>query len=113
MTVTELRLEIAAAETYVYPETMEVCGGIAYAEGHRDMIGNPSVVVEGVAGVNGGLGSRREVLAVAAGGEFAGVWAGVAGRNAGGVVYTGRRWAMILPEGGGAGGSLPVEGAES
>ena len=34
----------AAAETYVYPDVMVVCGGFAYAEGHRDMITNPVVV---------------------------------------------------------------------
>ena len=35
----------AAAETYVYPDVMVVCGGFAYAEGHGDMITNPVVVV--------------------------------------------------------------------
>ena len=35
-----------AADTFVYPDVMVVCGGFAYAEGHRDMITNPVVVVE-------------------------------------------------------------------
>ena len=46
VTVTELRLEVTVAETYVYPDLMVVCGDFAYAEGHRDMITNPSAVVE-------------------------------------------------------------------
>ena len=44
-TVAELRLQVAA-DTFVYPDVMVVCGGFAYAEGHRDMITNPVVVVE-------------------------------------------------------------------
>ena len=35
-----------AADTYVYPDVMVVCGGFAVVEGHRDMIVNPPVVVE-------------------------------------------------------------------
>ena len=31
---------------YVYPDVMVVCGGFAVVDGHRDMITNPSVVVE-------------------------------------------------------------------
>ena len=45
VTVAELRLQVAA-DTYFYPDVMVVCGGFAVAEGHRDMITNPSVVVE-------------------------------------------------------------------
>lgn len=44
--VSELRLQAALGESYVYPDLMVVCGGFALAEGHRDMITNPSVVVE-------------------------------------------------------------------
>ena len=46
VTVTELRLQVAASETYMYPDVMVICGAPAYADGHRDMITNPSVVVE-------------------------------------------------------------------
>ena len=43
---TELRLQVALAEADVYRDLMVVCGGFALAEGHRDMITNPPVVVE-------------------------------------------------------------------
>ena len=46
VSVTEVRLQVAAGETYVYPDLMVVCGEPSYAEGHRDTITNPSVVVE-------------------------------------------------------------------
>ena len=46
VTVTELRLQVAAQETYVYPDVMVVCGAPEFVEGLRDMIANPSVVVE-------------------------------------------------------------------
>ena len=46
VSVTEVRLQVAAGETYVYPDLMVVCGEPSYAEGHRDLITNPSVVVE-------------------------------------------------------------------
>jgi Uma2 family endonuclease len=46
VSVTEVRLQVAAGETYMYPDLMVVCGEPAYAEGHRDMITNPSVIVE-------------------------------------------------------------------
>jgi Uma2 family endonuclease len=32
--------------TYVYPDVMVVCGEPVYGEGHRDILTNPSVVVE-------------------------------------------------------------------
>lgn len=46
VTVSDLRLQIAAGETYVYPDVMVLCGEPIYAEGHRDIITNPSAVVE-------------------------------------------------------------------
>ena len=46
VTVTELRLQVGAGETYMYPDVMVVFGYPAYAQGNRDMITNPSVVVE-------------------------------------------------------------------
>jgi Uma2 family endonuclease len=46
VTVTELRLQVAAGEAYFYPDVMVVCGAPVFAEGYRDMITNPSVVVE-------------------------------------------------------------------
>jgi Uma2 family endonuclease len=46
VTVSDVRLQVAADATYVYPDLMVVCGGPAFADGHRDMITNPSLVVE-------------------------------------------------------------------
>jgi Uma2 family endonuclease len=46
VTVADLRLQVAADATYVYPDVMVVCGSPAFADGHRDMITNPAVVVE-------------------------------------------------------------------
>jgi Uma2 family endonuclease len=46
VSVTEVRLQVAAEETYVFPDIMVVCGDPVFADGHRDMITNPSVVVE-------------------------------------------------------------------
>ena len=46
VSVAELRLELVRDQVYVYPDVMVVCGGFALADGHRDMITNPSVVVE-------------------------------------------------------------------
>ena len=45
VTVTEVRLQVAA-DMYVYPDVMVVCGEFAVVDGHRDVITNPSVVVE-------------------------------------------------------------------
>lgn len=46
VTVADMRLQVAAGETYVYPDVMVFCGEPEYGEGHRDIITNPSVVVE-------------------------------------------------------------------
>jgi Uma2 family endonuclease len=46
VTVSDVRLQVAADATYVYPNVMVVCGGPAFADGHCDMITNPSLVVE-------------------------------------------------------------------
>jgi Uma2 family endonuclease len=46
VTVADMRLQIAAGESYVYPDVMVLCGEPVFAEGHRDIITNPSVVVE-------------------------------------------------------------------
>lgn len=46
VTVSEMRLQVASGETYVYPDVMVVCGEPVYGEGHRDILTNPSVVVE-------------------------------------------------------------------
>ena len=46
VTVADMRLQIVAGESYVYPDVMVVCGEPAFAEGHRDILTNPSVVVE-------------------------------------------------------------------
>ena len=46
VTVSDLRLQVKANETYVYPDGMVVCGGFALAEGRQDTITNPVVVVE-------------------------------------------------------------------
>ena len=45
VTVAEVRLQVAE-DTYVYPDVMVICGGFVLADGHRDVITNPSVVVE-------------------------------------------------------------------
>ena len=46
VTVADMRLQIAAGESYVYPDVMVLCGEPVFAEGHQDIITNPSVVVE-------------------------------------------------------------------
>ena len=46
VTVTDLRLQVTEAGAYLYPDLMVICDKPAYADGHRDMITNPSVVVE-------------------------------------------------------------------
>ena len=46
VTVADVRLQVAADATYVYPDVMVVCGGPVFADGHRDTITNPAVVVE-------------------------------------------------------------------
>ena len=46
VTVADMRLQVVAGESYVYPDVMVVCGEPVFAEEHRDIITNPSVVVE-------------------------------------------------------------------
>ena len=46
VTVADLRLQVTEAGAYLYPDVMVICDKPAYADGHRDMITNPSVVVE-------------------------------------------------------------------
>ena len=46
VTISDVRLQVAADAAYVYPDVMVVCGGPAFADGHRDMITNPSLVAE-------------------------------------------------------------------
>ena len=46
VTVADMRLQVVAGETYVYPDVMVVCGEPVYGEGHQDILTNPSVVVE-------------------------------------------------------------------
>jgi Uma2 family endonuclease len=41
----EVRLQVAE-DTYVYPDVMVTCGAFVLADGHRDVITNPLVVVE-------------------------------------------------------------------
>lgn len=46
VSVATLRLQIAAGRAYLYPDAMVICGSLHYAEGQRDMITNPTVIVE-------------------------------------------------------------------
>ena len=46
VTASELRLQVTEVGAYLYPDLMVICDKPAYADGHRDMITNPSVVVE-------------------------------------------------------------------
>ena len=46
VTVADMRLQIPEEHVYVYPDLMVICDKPAYADGCRDMITNPSVVVE-------------------------------------------------------------------
>lgn len=76
VTAAELRLELVREQVYVYPDLMVVCGSFALAEGRRDMITNPSVVVEvlsesteawdrgGKFGLYQGLATLREYVLV-------------------------------------------------
>jgi len=44
--VANLRLQIAGGSAYLYPDVMVICGAPQYVDGHRDMIRNPTVIVE-------------------------------------------------------------------
>ncbi len=46
ITVSDLRLHVGPQMAYVYPDVMVTCEGLKYADGHQDMIENPTVVVE-------------------------------------------------------------------
>jgi Uma2 family endonuclease len=46
VTASELRLQVKADETYVYPDLMVVCGGYALTAGRQDTITNPVAVLE-------------------------------------------------------------------
>ncbi len=42
----DMRLQLARKQNYVYPDVMVVCGKIEYAEGRNDTFANPLVIVE-------------------------------------------------------------------
>lgn len=42
----DMRLQLARKQSYVYPDVMVVCGKIEYVEGRNDTIVNPIVIVE-------------------------------------------------------------------
>ncbi len=46
VTVADLRLHVGPQLAYVYPDVMVTCDGLQYADGHQDMIENPTVVLE-------------------------------------------------------------------
>ena len=50
VTVAALRLQVAAASSYLYPDVMAICGAPAFADGQKDMVSNPTVVVEVLSG---------------------------------------------------------------
>ncbi|MCU0446894.1 MAG: Uma2 family endonuclease [Microscillaceae bacterium] len=42
----DMKLEIASANHYVYPDAMVVCGKVQLSEGRNDMLLNPSLIAE-------------------------------------------------------------------
>jgi Uma2 family endonuclease len=46
VTVAVMRLQVVVGAAYFYPDVMAFCGEPVFAKGHRDIITNPSVVVE-------------------------------------------------------------------
>lgn len=42
----DMRLQLARKQNYVYPDVMVVCGKIDYVDGRNDTIANPLVIVE-------------------------------------------------------------------
>ena len=46
VSVATLRLQIVRGSSYLYPDAMVICGGLQYAEEHKDIIINPTVIVE-------------------------------------------------------------------
>jgi Uma2 family endonuclease len=79
VTASDLRLQVKADETYVYPDLMVVCGGYALAAGRKDTILNPVAVVEvlsdsteawdrgGKFGLYQGVATLREYVLVSTG----------------------------------------------
>jgi Uma2 family endonuclease len=104
VTVADMRLQIAAGESYVYPDVMVLCGEPVFAEGLQDIITNPSVVVEVLSESTekwdrgGKFAQYRRVASLRE------VCAGLARRGARGVVYARGGRCVDLPGGGGAGG---------
>ncbi|MGO4882751.1 MAG: Uma2 family endonuclease [Bryobacteraceae bacterium] len=43
---TDLRLQVLPTLLYTYPDVMVICGDMQFADGHKDMILNPTVIVE-------------------------------------------------------------------
>ena len=52
VSVATLRLQVASGSAYLYPDAMVICGPLQFAEGQKDMIVNPTVVVEVLSGSN-------------------------------------------------------------
>ena len=50
VSVATLRLQVASGSAYLYPDAMVICGPLQFAEGQKDMIVNPTVVVEVLSG---------------------------------------------------------------
>ena len=46
VSVATLRLQIASGRSHLYPDAMVICGPLHFPEGQRDMITNPTVIVE-------------------------------------------------------------------
>ena len=42
----KMKLEIPAANGFVYPDAMVVCGGIEFSEGKNDILRNPLLIIE-------------------------------------------------------------------
>jgi Uma2 family endonuclease len=41
-----LRIKIATADLYTYPDVSVICGPLEYVDQHRDMVTNPTLIVE-------------------------------------------------------------------
>jgi Uma2 family endonuclease len=44
--VSDCRLQVAPEGLYTYPDLMVVCGDVQYADGEKDMVTNPVLIVE-------------------------------------------------------------------
>jgi len=42
----DLRLQVKSIGLYTYPDVMVICGDLKYADGHNDIVLNPSLIVE-------------------------------------------------------------------